>query len=77
VKKVTPDMDFAAEIRQRRTNLGMTQKRACELAGVDPGGWSHMELKSQGAQVTLGRAAKIASGVGLVLVLMVDEDFKG
>jgi DNA-binding XRE family transcriptional regulator len=73
VKKLTPDTDVVTEIKQRRVNLGMTQKQAAERAGTDPINWSKFE-SGRATHITLPRLMMMAKGVGWVLALVPDDE---
>jgi len=72
VKKLTPSTDLVALIRQRRSDLGLTQAQACADGGVEPSVWSKME-RGQSPQLTITTALKMLKGVRYNVVVTVDD----
>lgn len=73
MKKLTPDMDIVLAIKQRRVNLGMTQKQAAEQAGVDAVSWSKFE-SGRATLLTVPRLMTMAKGVRWALALVPDDE---
>ena len=70
---MTPQTDFPALIRQRRTDLGLTQAAAAAAGGVEATVWSRVE-RGQSTQLTLKCALGMLKGVGYHATLTIDDN---
>lgn len=72
MKRVTPETNIMAMIKERRANLGLSQAQASKIGGVDPGTWSKAENKSAD-KITFKLVVRMLKGVGLNLNATIDD----
>jgi len=72
VKRLAPDTDFPALIRQRRISLGMTQAGCCHASGVEASVWSRIE-RGESTRLTLRLALMMLKGVQWHINLTPDD----